>query len=153
MDSKAYEDAYDKMLGLMAYLNAYALVQEVVIFPVDLETRTELMARLDSFNEISSVESPDHASNANQVVNYVQESGNAMVEEVGDVIKIVSIILIMFAVVSLTVSCAMTALLTSNNVLERRRDIGLLRAIGARKKDIAVLLRSRLSSSAYLPVF
>lgn len=137
--SEAYENAYDSILSLIAYMNAYSLVEEVVIFPTNLNNRKVLLERLDSFNEIDESGSKDHASGKHEVVKYLEENDNAMVSEVGDVINIVSMILIIFAVVSLTVSCAMTALLTSNNVLERRKDIGLLRAIGAGKKDIAIL--------------
>lgn len=136
---EAYEDAYENILSLIAYMNAYSLVEEVVIFPTNLFNRKVLLERLDSFNEIDTSGSKAHASGEHEVVRYLEENDNAMVSQVGDVISIVSMILIIFAIVSLTVSCAMTALLTSNNVLERRQDIGLLRSLGARKKDIAIL--------------
>lgn len=121
--------AYDYLVGILAYMNAYSKVEEVVIFPKDLSARQLLLKKLDAFNDSVA---------DNEKVKYVQENDNAMIKDVGEVISIVSTILLIFAIVSITVSSAMTILLTSNNVLERRKEIGLLRSIGARKKDIAV---------------
>jgi putative ABC transport system permease protein len=73
-----------------------------------------------------------------------------MIEDVGEMISLVSMILIIFAVVSFIVSCSMTALMTSNNVLERKREIGLLRSLGTRKLDIALLFESE---SLYVGTF
>lgn len=123
------DKAYDYLVAILAYMNAYSKVEEVVIFPKDLSARQLLLKRLDAFNDSVA---------DNEKVKYVQENDNAMIKDVGEVISIVSTILIIFAIVSITVSSAMTILLTSNNVLERRKEIGLLRSIGARKKDIAV---------------
>jgi putative ABC transport system permease protein len=131
--TKAYQD----ILGMIAYMNAYSLVETVVLFPSDLTARKTLLAKLDAFNEVQSG-SEDHAANTQEVVKYLEENDTSMIEDIGEVISIVSTILIIFAAVSLTVSCAMTALLTSNNVLERRKEIGLLRSLGVRKKDIAI---------------
>ena len=123
------DKAYNYLVGMLAYMNAYSTVEEVVIFPKDLSTRKELLNKLDEFND---------SVNSDEKVNYVSESNNEMITDIGEVISIVSTILLIFACVSILVSCSMTALLTSNNVLERKKEIGLLRSLGARKKDIAI---------------
>jgi putative ABC transport system permease protein len=133
--------AYDLIIGLNAYLNAYSVVDAVVIFPIDLANRTTLLSKLDSFNDIQS-DSEDHASSSAEVVRYAQENDNEMVKDVAEMVSLVSTILVIYAAVTLTVACVMMALMTSNNVLERRTEIGLLRSLGSRKKDIALLFET-----------
>lgn len=123
------DQAYTYLVGMLAYMNAYSKVEEVVIFPQDLSMRKELLGKLDEFND---------SVKANEKVQYVSENNNQMIQDIGEVISIVSTILIIFACVSILVSCAMTILLTSNNVLERKKEVGLLRSLGARKKDVAI---------------
>ena len=60
----------------------------------------------------------------------------------GQMIDIISIVLIVFASISLVVSCVMTGIITYNSVLERIKEIGVLRAVGARKKDVGRLFKS-----------
>jgi putative ABC transport system permease protein len=57
-------------------------------------------------------------------------------------INIISIVLVVFASSSLVVSCVMTGIITYNSVLERIKEIGVLRAVGARKKDVGRLFKS-----------
>ena len=130
--------AYNDLIGLVAYMNAFSVVKEVVIFTPDLTNREKLLTKLDEFNEIQT-DSDSHASSTKEQVFYSEENDNWMIKDVGEMVSLVSMILIIFAVVSLTVSCAMTALLTSNNVLERKTEIGLLRSLGARKSDVAMI--------------
>lgn len=123
------DKAYDYLVGMLAYMNAYSKVEEVVIFPKDLSSRQLLLNKLDEFNDSVSDD---------EKVKYLSQNNNEMIADIGEVISIVTTILIIFACVSILVSCSMTALLTSNNVLERKKEIGLLRSLGARKKDIAI---------------
>ncbi len=125
---------YSTMISLLAYSNAYSNIESLVLFPTDLSMRSVLLTRLDEFNTISEDET--HALNEEEKVYYVKSDGNAMLEEVGEMISLVSLILLLFAAISLVVSSSMTALLTSNNVLERKKEIGLLRAIGSKKSDV-----------------
>jgi putative ABC transport system permease protein len=106
-----------------------------------LTNREKLLTKLDEFNEIQT-DSDSHASSTKEQVFYSEENDNWMIKDVGEMVSLVSMILIIFAVVSLTVSCAMTALLTSNNVLERKTEIGLLRSLGARKSDVAMIFET-----------
>ena len=129
------ETSYRILISLVAALNAYSTVQNVVIFPTTLANRTELLNRLTSFNEIAP-NSKDHASSEEEQVFFNKLNDNPILKDVEDMVSLVSVILMIFAVVSLTVSCCMTALMTSNNVLERKKEIGLLRSLGSRKRDI-----------------
>lgn len=130
-----YDSFYDLIISFLAYINAYSQISSIIIFPTDLNNRVVLLNKLDEYNEIVEGDI-NHASNVKEQVKYAVSDAYSMLEEVGEMISLISVILIMFAAVSLIVSGAMTALLTSNNVLERRKEIGLLRALGARKIDI-----------------
>lgn len=132
-----YETLYDTVISLLAYANAYSSITALVIFPIDLPSRSILLEKLDEFNTIDG--NTNHATVEEEKVSYVSENSNSMLEEVGQMISLTSMILMIFAAVSLIVSSSMTALLTSNNVLERKKEIGLLRSLGSRKKDVALL--------------
>ncbi len=128
------DNLYLSLISILAYANAYSEISCVVIFPVDLMTRSKLLEKLDEFNTVDG--NSNHAISDEEKVYYVSADANSMVEEVGEMISLVSMILLIFAAISLTVSSSMTALLTSNNVLERKKEIGLLRSLGSKKSDV-----------------
>lgn len=131
------DNLYKSIISIIAYSNAYSLISYVVIFPVDLTMRSTLIEKLDLFNSIDGDSS--HATIEEEKVFYVSLDGNAMIQEVGEMISLVSMILLIFAAISLIVSSSMTALLTSNNVLERKKEIGLLRSLGSKKSDVVTI--------------
>lgn len=133
-----FDKAYQKMISLIAYANAYATITSLVIFPVDLQTRPLLLAKLDEYNKNENKDE-SLALNEKEQVNYVAQDESTLLVQIGELISLISLILILFAIVSLTVSSSMTALLTSNNVLERKKEIGLLRSLGSRKRDVIKL--------------
>lgn len=130
------DSCYSKVISLIAYANAYSEIQNLVLFPKDLSKREILLQRLDEFNTIEE-DSPDHAANKNEQVYYHTSDASSRITDVAERISLVSTILIIFACISLIVSSARTGLLTSNNVLERRKEIGLLRSLGSKKRDVA----------------
>ncbi len=134
--------AYRYLFSIYCYINAYSNIQSVVIFPYDLETRSLLLDKLKEYNQIDESCSFDHASNQQERIFYSELTNSYIIEDVGSMISLVSVILIIFACVSLIVSCSMTSLLTMNNVLERKKEIGLFRSIGARKKDIVMIFET-----------
>lgn len=138
-DLKAdYNQAYIDLISLISYANAYSTIQCIVVFPKDLTTRDIVLQRLDEYNNLESTSSY-HAKNEKEFVSYAKSDVNYLVQDVAEMISLVSIILIIFAVVSSVVSSLMTSVVISNNVLERKKEIGLLRSLGARKKDVLLL--------------
>ena len=129
---------YDLVISLAAYLNGYALIESVIIFPTSLENRDLLLQRLDSFNEIQE-NSANHASDASEQVFYASQNNSYMISNVQDCVELVSTILVIYAVISLLISCSMTAIITLNSVMERRKEIGLLRSLGAKKRDVTLI--------------
>ncbi len=131
------DQAYDDIISLIGYCNAYSTVQCLVIFPSTLEARKTVMEKLDEFNNIQN--DSTHASCEEEQVYYVSSEDSSLIDDVSEMIQLVSVILIIFAVISLVASSAMTSLMISNTVLERRKEIGLLRSFGTKKIDVILL--------------
>lgn len=131
------DQAYRDIISLVAYCNAYSSVQCLVIFPSDLESRSEVLKRMDEYNEISS--DSLHANKEEERIYYATSDASDMIEEVSEMISLVTVLLILFAVISMIASSSMNALLVSNNVLERKKEIGLLRSFGTRKTDVVLI--------------
>ncbi len=131
------DQAYKDIISLVAYCNAYSSVQCLVIFPSDLDSRSEVLKRMEEYNEISS--DTNHANSEEERIYYATSDASDMIEEVSEMISLVTVLLILFAVISMIASSSMNALLVSNNVLERRKEIGLLRSFGTRKSDVILI--------------
>ena len=104
---------------------------EIDIYPVDFESKDEIEAILDDYNERMEEEGND-----GQVVSYVDSVGT-MMSSVTEIINVISYVLIAFVAISLIVSSIMIGVITHISVLERRQEIGILRAIGASKRNIS----------------
>ena len=86
---------------------------------------------LDSYNSRMEAEGKDE-----QVITYTDVVGTLM-SSVTDIIDIISYVLIAFVAISLVVSSIMICVITYISVLERKKEIGILRAIGASKGNIS----------------
>ncbi len=127
-ESGSLEDIYDYFINLGCYLNSYTTLQNIAIFPRGLEERNEILNRLDAFNDAQTDE--------NKKVHYVSIS-SSLINSVSNMVSLVSLVLSIFVAVLLIVACAMNILFTYNNVLERTKDIGILRAVGTTKFDVS----------------
>ena len=139
-DNKTLDDvlyAYKEFISLSAIINAYSLIETVVLFPSDLNQRAVLISKLDSFNEIDENNVSNHAKNEGEQVIYQTENNNDLIDSVKEAVVLANIILVMVATISFVVSIFMTSLMISNNVLERQKEIGLLRAIGTSKISVS----------------
>ena len=140
LESSLYK-AYPYIVSLIGYMNSYNNIENVIIFPIDLSSKTKLLEALDSFNEIDSSDVPDHAANSDEVVIYTDLIGS-FTSGITEMIDIIAVVLIVFASISLVVSCVMTGIITYVSVIERTKEIGILRALGARKKDVGNLFEA-----------
>ena len=95
------------------------------IYPVDFENRQNIIEYLDAWND----EHPDEEV----IYTDMSETATSMMNEI---IRIISIVLICFAAISLVVSSVMIGIITYVSVVERTKEIGVLRSLGARKTDI-----------------
>lgn len=109
---------------------------KINIYPKDFKSKEEIIKLIDSYNE--------EQKNNNQndlVVSYI-DLIKTVVNGVTSIINIISLVLIGFVAISLIVSSIMIAIITYISVLERTKEIGILRAIGASKKDISRVFKA-----------
>ncbi|MBN2504860.1 MAG: ATP-binding cassette domain-containing protein [Bacilli bacterium] len=111
------------------YPDEVGRVNSIYIYPVDFDQKEELKTYLDAYNDQFDPESTSR-------IEYVDQAAT-FTNMVKGVIDTISIVLIAFAAISLVVSSIMIAIITYISVLERIKEIGVLRALGARKKDVA----------------
>ena len=113
----------DNILGV---LGAEVTPSIIYLYPKDFDTKDYITDYLDEYN--------DGKEDQDQVL-YTDYA--AMISSLsGSIMDAVTYVLIAFSSISLVVSCIMIAIITYISVLERTKEIGILRALGARKKDI-----------------
>ncbi len=110
----------------LAYLGAESTPVAIYIYPKDFDTKDKVLEYLDNYNE-SKVET--------EQVLYTDMS-SLLSNLSGNIMSAITIVLIAFSSISLIVSSIMIGIITYISVLERTKEIGILRALGARKKDI-----------------
>ena len=124
-DTKSYEGNLKKM----GYAD-FAKPSEIRIYPKDFQSKEKIIGILDDYNARMSAEDPD------RVISYTDIVGT-MMRSVTTIIDTLSAVLIAFVAISLVVSSIMIGVITYISVLERRKEIGILRALGASKRDVA----------------
>ncbi len=112
--------------SILGYLGADTLPVAIYIYPKDFETKDNITNYLDDYNK---------GKDEKDIVQYTDMAG--MISSLsGDIMDAITIVLIAFSSISLIVSSIMIGIITYISVLERTKEIGILRSLGARKKDI-----------------
>ena len=127
--SNTEERSYDNNLKNFGYADL-SKPYEVSIYPIDFESKAKVIEILDEYNEQMKQVDED------KVITYTDIVGLLMTS-VTDIVDMISMVLIAFVAISLIVSSIMIGVITYISVLERIKEIGILRAIGASKKDIS----------------
>ncbi|MDN6223308.1 MAG: ATP-binding cassette domain-containing protein, partial [Lacticaseibacillus paracasei] len=99
---------------------------QITIYPTSFKDKDKILSYLDKFNR--------GKKKADQVV-YTDLAGTIS-SMTGGIMSAITIVLVAFAGISLVTSMIMIAILTYTSVLERTKEIGVLKALGARRKDI-----------------
>ena len=99
----------------------------ISIYPKDFDSKEKIIEIIDKYNEGKSEEDK---------IEY-QDIVGVMMQSVSSIVNVISSVLIAFVAISLIVSSIMIAIITYISVIERTKEIGILRAIGASKKDIS----------------
>lgn len=124
------ETSYDSNLRNLGYVD-FDVPTGIAIYPKDFESKEEVVKILDGYNSQMEAQGKDE-----QVITYTDMVGTLM-SSVTDIIDIISYVLIAFVAISLVVSSIMIGVITYISVLERKKEIGILRAIGASKGNIS----------------
>lgn len=101
------------------------------IYPIDFESKEKVIDILDAYNTRMTDEGRD-----DKVITYTDFVGTLMAS-VTDIVNMISYVLVAFVAISLVVSSIMIGVITYISVLERKKEIGILRSIGASKGDIS----------------
>lgn len=128
--AKASKLTYDNNLTTLGYADEADPIS-VKIFPRDFEAKERVLDHIDAYNK--QVKAAGHDE---QAISYTDYMGIIM-GSVNDIVNTISLVLIAFVSISLVVSSIMIGIITYISVLERKKEIGILRAIGASKRNVA----------------
>ena len=128
--AKASKLTYDNNLTTLGYADEADPIS-VKIFPRDFEAKERVLDHIDTYNK--QVKAAGHDE---QAISYTDYMGIIM-GSVTDIVNTISLVLIAFVSISLVVSSIMIGIITYISVLERKKEIGILRAIGASKRNVA----------------
>lgn len=104
----------------------------ISIYPTNFEGKENVKAYLDEYNS--------GKSDDNQII--YSDISESIGSSISSMINMISYVLIAFAAISLLVSTIMIAIITYVSVIERTKEIGILRSVGARKRDISTVFIS-----------
>ena len=99
----------------------------ILIYPKDFESKKTISAKIKAYNEAAGEE---------KAIQYT-DMLELMMSSVTTIVNAISYVLIAFVAISLVVSSIMIGIITYISVLERTKEIGILRSIGASRKDVA----------------
>ena len=122
--------SYDKNLEKLGAVDLNK-PSSINIYPKNFEAKDNIEKAIEDYNQKQRDEGKEE-----NVINYTDIVGT-MMNSVSQIIDTISYVLIAFVAISLIVSSIMIGIITYISVLERTKEIGILRAIGASKKDIS----------------
>lgn len=122
--------SYDTNLKKLGYANLEK-PSEIAIYPRDFASKASILEILDAYNQRM-----ENGGMEEKVISYTDMVGTLM-SSVTQIVDTISYVLIAFVAISLVVSSIMIGVITYISVLERKKEIGILRAIGASKRNIS----------------
>ncbi|MCR4562805.1 MAG: ABC transporter ATP-binding protein/permease [Bacilli bacterium] len=131
-DEYEYQDVTWGITDFLAYFNSYAVVSSISIFPMGVSTKAALRDYLSAYNK--------GKEDTKQIL--FTDTLADLTDSIADLVNAITMVLVMFASVSLVVSSIMTGIITYVSVVERKKEIGILRACGARKVDVGWLFEA-----------
>ncbi len=124
------DDAFDLAMQQIGISN---IPISIIFYPKSFDAKESVLEFIDNYNS--------GLTNKNQEILYFDTS-EFLTNTLGQLINMISYVLVAFASISLVVSSVMIGVLTYASVIERTKEIGVLRSIGARKKDISRVFNS-----------
>jgi putative ABC transport system permease protein len=111
----------------MSYLGAIDIPYMINIFPVNFDNKDEILEYLDKYN----------AGRPDEEMILYTDLAESITTMSGSIMNAITYVLIAFSSISLVVSVIMIGIITYISVLERTKEIGILRSLGARARDIS----------------
>ena len=121
---------YEANLTAFGYADE-AAPSQIKIYPKDFASKATILEKLDAYNAGMSAKGEDE-----KMVQYTDLVGTLMTS-VTEIVNMISSMMVAFVSISLAVSSIMIGVITYISVLERRKEIGILRAIGASKRNVS----------------
>jgi len=118
--------------NILAYLGSESIPYVIQVYPRDFESKEHIIEYLDAYNEGKKEEDK---------IAYIDQA-SLMSSLSSNIMDAITIVLVAFSSISLIVSSVMIGIIMYISVLERTKEIGILRSLGARKKDIARVFNS-----------
>lgn len=111
---------------VLGYLGCDTIPVAIYIYPKDFSSKEEITNYLDKYNEGKKIEDTIEYTDMASMISSLS----------GSIMDAITVVLVAFSSISLIVSSIMIGIITYISVLERTKEIGILRALGARSKDI-----------------
>lgn len=127
--------SYSDNLAALGYAEEDDL-GSIIIYPADFESKEAVIDILDQYNQ-----QMEETGQEDRVISYSDTTGTLM-SSITDMTNIVSVVMIAVVAVSLVVSSIMIGVITYISVLERKKEIGILRALGASKGNISAVFNA-----------
>lgn len=128
LTNQAFDDeGYNTKEFMLASLGGEAKPNVIMLYPKDFENKEKLLSYLDEYNKDKKEEDTIQYTDMASMISSLS----------GGIMDAITIVLIAFSGVSLVVSSIMIGIITYISVLERTKEIGVLRALGARRKDVS----------------
>ena len=124
------QDSYDNNIKKLGYADLKKPAS-ISIYPKNFESKEKVIHFLDTYNH-----KMEKTNQEDKVITYTDFVGTLM-SSVTDIVNVISYVLVAFVGISLVVSSIMIGVITYISVLERKKEIGILRAIGASKRNIS----------------
>lgn len=123
----------DAMQMALQMLGASSVPDSILLYTSTFDAKKDIVEYINAWNSMETQRN-------NKIV--INDSAGFLTDTLGTLIDIVSYVLIAFSAISLVVSSIMIGVITYTSVIERTKEIGVLRSIGARKKDITRVFNS-----------
>ena len=130
MNLQSSTTSYSSVLGALGYSD-YAKPGSIWIYPKSFEAKNRIVDSLNAYNAAMRAQGED-----DKVIVFSDTVGT-LLSAVTKIVDMVSNVLVAFVAISLAVSSIMIGVITYISVLERRKEIGILRAIGASKHNVS----------------
>ena len=154
MDQSQLESFMAEMLGgnktsADANLSAFGYCEvddlsSITIYPKDFESKDKIVKIIEEYNKAVEAE-----KGKDETISYTDVVG-ALMKSVTKIVNTISYVLIAFVAISLVVSSIMIGVITYISVLERRKEIGILRAMGASKLNVAQVFNAETIITGFL---